>query len=349
MNKLHGHAQDAIGIVKQLNDGQIDRSGIEKIITDSANALNQPGWNIIAYYLLSHALLARGKVMYYNHLHALDSALESKSWLNKRPLYHYWFDHVNIRKSKQKPRASILVISYRLHPKTQDCLKKLQEQVSEWGEIIFVNNGAPDREFETLMPFIDTYVKLKGNAGASLPRNMGAVFSSAPLLMFIEDDGIPKPGLVKAHMRVYDHYKAVTVRGVYLADKPPFPAHYNLGNILKPAMSNQEGNSSFLSEPFFQVGGWGDDLFFGSEGRELGFRLVKSGYGYEQHLYTPDAILRHDFFRDSKHMNKRWLQTRASWILLHAMYPGEFAEYQYQWWTIDKGLLPIKEKRVKEN
>lgn len=350
LKKIYDYAKYSVNIVKQLENEQKagNKADIDNIIDESRKTLSKPGWNIIGYHLLTHAITIKGEIKSSNQVKILDSALKSKDWLNKRPLYHYWFDKVCTKNKKPKPRVSIVVISYRLHPKTKYCLKKLQKQVEKWGEIIFVNNGAPDEDFESLMPYIDTYVKLKGNAGASLPRNLGAVFSNAPLLMFIEDDGIPTPGLVKAHMSVYEHYKAVTVRGVYRAAKPPFPAHYSLGNQLKPAMNNQEGNSSFLSKPFFHVGGWGDDLFFGSEGRELGFRLVKSGYGYDQHLYTPDAVLCHDFFRDEKHMNKRWLQTRASWILLHTMYPTEFAEYQYKWWKISKGLLPVTAKPIKK-
>lgn len=348
LKKIQLTAMKAVDAAKSMQYGTLSVNEFEKLLIESKDNLNIPGWNNISFYILSHALMARENyVNTYNT--RLKAELDSRGWSKKMQLYQYWFNSVNFLRKVENAEISIVMISYRLHENTFQCLKELRKQLNGSGEIIFVNNGCLDKEFNLLMPYIDTYINLNGNSGVCISRNIGALFSHSPVLLFIEDDGIPDQNLVRAHLDVYKKYDAVIARGVYLCRKSTSPNHYYLGPRLQTAMCNKEGNCSILSDVFYRVDGWSDYLFYGSEGRELGFRLVKNGYGHEKHLYTPDAVLYHEYIRNPSHMEEKWLKIRASWLLMHAMYPEEYEDYLQQWSHIRQGIVkvePVIKKRA---
>ncbi|EFI32832.1 glycosyl transferase family 2 [Desulfonatronospira thiodismutans ASO3-1] len=341
LEQFKAAAQEEVNKAKQIKNPDHGMD-LTQIISQCERGMQKPGWDVLAFYTLSHALMASGQTKKDDRLQPLDTALKNKEWLHKRPLYHYWFDRVEFVNNQDKPEISIVMISYRPHEHTPVCLQKLREQTGDRAEIIFVNNGCPDKDFQNVHPYINTYVRLKGNAGASLPRNMGAVFADAPILLFIEDDGIAHEDLVKSHLEIYNNYKAVTVRGTYQTIQGPTPGYYYLGDKVMPSMSNLEGNSSLLTDPFFKIDGWSDYMFYGSEGRELGLRLLKAGYSYDLHLYTPKAILYHDWQRENEHMSTRKMKFFASWSLLHAMHPDEFSNFQDNWTRIMLGMIKVK-------
>ncbi|MFW6249379.1 MAG: glycosyltransferase [Bacteroidota bacterium] len=342
LEKIQAAAEQAVLTANRLKNGQLSLQEIEHIAHDAEKSLDKPGWNNISFYLHSHVLMYKRLVNTNTNIKPLESALESKGWSNKKGLYQYWFDRLDFQREVQNSKISIVIISYRLHENTMLCLKELRKQLKNSGEIIFVNNGCEDNEFASLLPYIDIYIKLKRNAGVCISRNIGAAISKSPILMFIEDDGIPDSGLINAHLSVYDKYDAVAVRGVYLCRKSATPSHYYLGPKLQPSMINKEGNSSFLSKPFFEINGWSDYLFYGSEGREISFRLIKKGYDCSKQLYTPDAILYHEHLRNHAHMEEKWLKLRASWILMYAMYPDEYADYLHKWSQIKQGIIEVE-------
>src|SRR5690606_10656319 len=137
-------------------------------------------------------------------------------------------------------------------------VKELRRQGREWVQIVFVNNGAADEDFSQLRPFIDVWVNTTKNSGAYLARNIGTLFCDAPLLLFVDDDGFPTPGFLLAHLKAHETWDLVTLRGACSQKDNKNPPHYILGKKPMVSMPTLEGNTSFPSKVFAEVGGWGD-------------------------------------------------------------------------------------------
>ena len=251
-----------------------------------------------------------------NHQDALVYNLAEKGWQIKYKLYEKVFESCTEFKKVESPTVSIVVISWRLHPDNLRNFQILGKQRNQNYELIFVDNGSKPGEFEPLKPFVDTYVRLNTNTGAYLARNVGAVFAKAPILIFLEDDGIPEHDFVEAHLRMHRKYDVIAVRGVYIpkTETPlnKMAAHYYLGDLPYPYPSNLEGNCSYRSDIFYAVGGWDDDIVFGYGGWELAIRLLEKEPDQTKQIYSPDPVIYHDFATSEAHLAEKRRKQESS-------------------------------------
>lgn len=231
-----------------------------------------------------------------------------RNWSYKLEQYQKLIEQVEYRiPSNRINNVSVIIISWRLHPDTLDNLRRLHEQRDQLDfNVIFVNNGGAYSEFQPLLEYIDTYVVLNENTGAYLARNIGALFSDAPILFFLEDDGIPDKQLLRAHYLVHQKYDVIAVQGVYLFKTEnqynEYQHHYYYGSDFFPKYSELEGNSSYNAEAFFKVGGWDDDINFGGGGVDLSIRLSEVYPQLSKQLYSPICVLLHDYVVDAAHL-----------------------------------------------
>jgi len=256
---------------------------------------------------------------------SLAEELKHKGWQQKHDIYKPVFESADRLNTIDAPAISIIVISWRLHPDNIKNFEALSHQRDQNFELIFVNNGGGESEFDVLKPFIDTSIKLNKNTGAYLARNIGAVFAKAPLLLFLEDDGIPAAGFVREHIKAHTRYDVIAVRGVYSprTDNPlnAIAEHYYLGPEPFPWYSSLEGNSSYPADIFFQVGGWNDAIAFGHGGRELSIRLSQIEPDLRKQLYCPGPVIYHDYARDKKHYRNKIARQKTTLAHLLQQYP----------------------------
>ncbi|MFW9930066.1 MAG: glycosyltransferase, partial [Candidatus Thorarchaeota archaeon] len=236
------------------------------------------------------------------HLHELKEKLHEKGWDSKYDLYKPDFNSVEYKRIVDSPNISVIVISWRLHPDTIKNFHVLEGQRDKNFELIFVNNGADEKEFSQIENYVDTYVKLNKNTGAYLARNIGAVFGKASILLFLEDDGIPCDNIIEAHLNAHAKYDIIALRGVYLpkTSNPlnKIAAHYYLGDKPRSIFADLEGNSSYNAEIFFKAGGWDDNIYFGGGGVDLSIRLLKLDNDKRKQIYSPAPVLYHDYAKD---------------------------------------------------
>jgi len=264
----------------------------------------------------------------------LEKALSEKDWSEKLPLYDKVFDGVVELRKVKSPSASIVVISWRLHPDTRINFQMLELQREEGFELIFVDNGGKQGEFDELKPFINIYVRLNSNTGAYLARNIGAIFAKAPLLIFLEDDGIPWENFVHSHLEAHHEFDTIAVRGVYIpkTGNPlnKIAKHYYLGEQCFPIFADVEGNVSYDAAAFYRVKGWDDDIRFGGGGFDLSLRLVDAEPDMRKQIYSPHPRIYHDYVRDDDHLhNKRGKQERSRQYL-HNKHP-DYDRYLKSW------------------
>lgn len=256
---------------------------------------------------------------------SLDFWLNKKSWQYKKKRYADCFKSATFLRRIESPVISIIVISWRLHPDNIKSFEILEKQRGDNFELIFVDNGGKEGEFNALKPYINTYVKLNTNTGAYLARNIGSFFAQAPILLFLEDDGIPEHNLVRAHLDLFEKYDIIACRGAYIpkTDNPmnKMQDHYYIGDKEYPTFAIVEGNTSYRAEQFFQVGGWDDEIRFGGGGLELYFRLLTIEPDKRKQIYSPLPIIYHDYARDEEHLKEKRRKQEMSFARLREKYP----------------------------
>lgn len=239
----------------------------------------------------------------------LQIKLSDLGWENKAKIYKDIFESVEYINKIESPKISIIVISWRLHRDNVKSFELLQKQRHNNFELIFVNNGADESEFEEVKKYVDTYVKLKDNTGAYLARNIGSLFAKSSLLFFLEDDGIPENNLVEAHINAHNNYDVIAVRGIYkFKSNSPFnenAAHYYLGERPFPIYADLEGNTSYRADLFHKVGGWDDEIKFGGGGVDLSIRLAEVEPDKRKQIYSPEPIIYHDYAKDEQHLKNK--------------------------------------------
>jgi len=289
---------------------------------------------------LPHAHVRRPKRLDFHQAKELDAALAKQGWSSKAPLYRPVFQSVERCRTVHNARASAIVISHRSHLDTAACLAALKATDADQFELIFVSNGAPEVDASSIQQHVDIYVRLNINTGAYLARNVGALFASAPILVFVEDDCIPYPDLLSAHVEAYEKFDCISVRGVYepKTDNPlnMLAAHYDLGNRTFPQYVVAEGNASYRSHAFYAVGGWDDQIRFGGGGTDLALRLLKIVPDMRRQIYYPRARIRHDYAVDNRHLQRKRRLQEQSFIRLQAKH----GEYRMARWIYRKYLPP---------
>lgn len=283
-----------------------------------------------------------------NPLITLNHYLSRIGWSYKLPLYSEYFEYADfIRSSQKSPDLSVVIISWRSHPDTLKNINILEKQRSAQSfEIIFVDNGASDEEFEDIRPKVDLYIKLNQNTGAYLARNIGAAFAKAPILLFLEDDGIPDIDIIKAHLSVHENYDAISVRGVYLCktDNPLNERQtvYYWGQRSFPAFVNLEGNASYRADLFYQVGGWDDKIVYGHGGLELAIRLLDIEPDKRKQIYSPLPVIYHDLVDNEEQFLRKRQQHVIAFEYLKNKHP-DLEQHREEWQTLfleEGALLP---------
>ncbi|MFW6275515.1 MAG: glycosyltransferase family 2 protein, partial [bacterium] len=241
----------------------------------------------------------------FRQVQLLYHKLKNVGWDDKYELYSKKIEYTKFINTVSDPAISIIVVSWRLHPDTLKNFEILQQQRDQKFELIFVNNGADDKEFLKLEPFIDTYVKLNDNTGPCFARNFGAVFAKAPIVCFLEDDGIPENNYIKSHLFAHGKYDIHACFGSYFPKtKNPLNAratHYFRGLEPFPCPIGLEGNTSIKSSIFYSTGGWDEDIFIMRDGLALSLRIAKYDNDLRKIIYFPYSLIYHDYARDDKH------------------------------------------------
>src|SRR5690606_23688182 len=114
------------------------------------------------------------------------------------------------------PEISIVIIAHEVRP---DCVRALEALRREQGcrfELVYVLHGSGAADPAKVSPLVDVLVTLRENTGAYFARNVGAVFAAGPILLFLDDDAIPADGCAAAHLREFNEYDVIAVRGAIL-------------------------------------------------------------------------------------------------------------------------------------
>jgi GT2 family glycosyltransferase/peptidoglycan/xylan/chitin deacetylase (PgdA/CDA1 family) len=207
------------------------------------------------------------------------------------------------------PRISVVVPTHERRAAVVAHLQAFEQQRYEDGfEVVVVDDGSRDgtaAALRALAPRFPLQVLEQPHAGAAAARNHGARAARGDLLLFLDDDMEPDPGLLAAHDRRHREGADAVVghMPVHAATPPSFLArgsrHWvehrraTLSGATAPLPGSNflTGQASVSRRWFERIGGF-DEAFnragsYGREDTDFGLRLERAG---GRLVYEPEAI-----------------------------------------------------------
>ncbi len=203
-------------------------------------------------------------------------------------------------------------------------------------EVIVVDDGSPVPPRDVVAAFESRYpIRLltKENGGLASARNAGAAAASGDLLLFLDDDILPCPEFLEAHLAAHEaHPKAVALGALphpLEHRRDPFlyylerVRHYDLflryGSAERIPLPPLNGNSSLARTAFLEAGGY-DVSFsgYGGEDTEMGYRLLRRGMTF---VYAPAARGWHYHAKDYAAYRKDMYASGVTMVAIVRRYP----------------------------
>jgi glycosyltransferase involved in cell wall biosynthesis len=210
------------------------------------------------------------------------------------------------RRTVRDPKATLVVVSYRAKEYLLECLRHLQGQTLRGElpyEILLADSGGLEPLRDRYGTSVDVELRLRPGLPLNVARNAAMAWARAPLVAYIDDDGLVAPDWLERALAVFEDPSVVVARGrIVPKDHPYFNAfvvHYDRGDAIWDDDSlGTEGNMMVRRMPYLAVGGFPDD-FYGAEGLYLVYALKKA-FPSGRAVYAPDVVMRHDYCRSMR-------------------------------------------------
>ena len=236
--------------------------------------------------------------------------------------------------------VSVVVPTYNRGPQLEALLTSLLDQDAGGlaYEIVVVDNNSTDdtRKIVEAVAGGDPQGRLRyvfePRQGVSYARNTGVAHTTAPIIVFLDDDGVPGPDWVRAMKRAFDEHPEVDCIGGritprWVHPRPSWLTGAHWGPIAvqdRPTaayLNMQQASACLLSanlgcrrEAFNAVGGFSPE-YPRNQDREFELRLWRAG---RQGLYLPDMNVTVDVppQRLTRRYHRRWQATTGHYHAL---------------------------------
>jgi glycosyltransferase involved in cell wall biosynthesis len=277
-----------------------------------------------------------------------------------RPVSNFLFDSAP-RPLDYPVQFSIIIPTYNRSRLLSLCLAALAQQTepADHFEVIVVVDGSTDDTREMLSRLETPYrlrVRVQANRGPGPARNAGFAGAAGDYCLFLDDDIVAGPELVRAHLRLQRERPGVVGLG-RVATTPIKTAHGFVRHRAQEwtRLSQQNNRPTFLAcwganvcaprKALEAVGGFADDLRY-SEDVELGYRLEGFGLsfafveaGHARQLYDKDF---HSLAIDTENLGAAAVELSRRHPALRALLPvGAFNRYRWAA-AIRRLTLPFK-------
>lgn len=222
---------------------------------------------------------------------------DAAAWLARyRPLVAEELVHRNL----VAPRVSAIVVAWRSADRVVGCLEHLRAQQGlsrDELEVILLDNGGLEAARPAFPELVDVELRMARNVGLCPARNLGAALAKAPVISFIDDDGLVAPDYFRNALRHLIDPSIVALRSrIRFKEHRYFTAlatHYDRGEQVLDDCLVTEGSSVLKRDTYFAIGGFGDKLS-PYEGLDFSFRL-RAEHPELRIVYAPDVVMRHDY------------------------------------------------------
>ena len=189
---------------------------------------------------------------------------------------------------------------------------------ADWECVVVSNNSTDDTvarfgDFAARYPGLNLRLVTEDGPGVSYARNRGIAETSAPLLVFIDDDERINPGFLRAYADFFDAHPDAVVAGgriiaEYVTGRPAWLSKYtempianpmDFGDAVRPFPAGRApggGNMAFRRSAALRYGGFDPSLgrvgrmLIGGEENDFFERLMRGG---ETCWYVPGAVMWH--------------------------------------------------------
>jgi len=217
----------------------------------------------------------------------------------------------------QAPDISVIIPTRNRASLLLETLAALEDQTAPRHrfEVVVVDDGSTDGTAEQIaarqIPLRLRVIK-NGGEGVAAARNAGAAAARGRVLLFVDDDVLPMPTLVSAHLAQHNAATPTVVIGLLApSDGSHQPAwarweadrlnhHYRaMGRGLRPPAGRRlySGNFSVDRQLFLDCGGF-DTTMPRAEDVDLGYRLEAAGARF---VHCPEAAGTHRGLHDFVH------------------------------------------------
>lgn len=154
-------------------------------------------------------------------------------------------------------------------------------------EALIVDNASADGGPEEAQARYDwvRVLRLETNQGIMIPRNLGIREARGDLVFSLDDDGRFDFGALPLMLREFDVDPRVAVVGgkvINLPDADVFNLAFEPHRPSEPRMYQsfrfRGGNAIMRKTAMLEIGGLPERFFYGSEERDIAYRLFKHGY-----------------------------------------------------------------------
>jgi len=219
-------------------------------------------------------------------------------------------DRVRLAPSAEEPSVTVIIPTHERREqlrRTLSCLD-LEYQRGARFEVIVGIDGSSDgtgnmlSELRTAYPLRFTTV---AHRGASAARNAAIARATGDVLLFIDDDALPQPGIFERHLAVHRRDRSAVVIGRMGAtpggrlpawldwEAAMLARHYArivAGTVTPGWREFFTANASVRREHVLAVGGF-DERFIRAQDIELGRRLAVRGLRF---YFASDAVIHHE-------------------------------------------------------
>ncbi len=208
------------------------------------------------------------------------------------------------------PSWSFVVVTWRMGAPLLACLDRILSQRGlsrDQIELIVVNNGELEVDDEALRARADVLITMSLNVGCSTGRNVGAAWANAPLLSFIDDDGLVGLEYALNAARHLSDPAIVALRGRVIPARHPYfttlAGHYDRGPHVIDEHLTAEGTMAIRRPTFITAGGFPEGMV-GHEGLHLSYNILRAS-PRARIIYAPDVTLAHDYMQSWRHFVKK--------------------------------------------
>lgn len=212
--------------------------------------------------------------------------------------------------AQMTPSVSVIVPTYNRRARLQRLLQALDDDYAAGPrfEVVVIVDGATD-DTETMLaalrPSYPLRVLRQPNRGPAAARNRGVAEAAGEVLVFLDDDVLPTPGLIRRHLAVHARDDAAVAIGPMLAppDQRLAPwlaweaaalekqyAAMQAGRFAPTPRQFYTANASVRRAHVLAAGGF-NETFTRAEDVELAYRLADRGLRF---YFLPDAAVLHE-------------------------------------------------------
>lgn len=218
-------------------------------------------------------------------------------------------------------RLSLIIPTHNRSERLIAALESVMRQdlpAADWECVVVSNNSTDDTatrfgDFAARYPGLNLRLVTEDGPGVSFARNRGIAETSAPLLVFIDDDERINPGFLRAYADFFDAHPDAVVAGgriiaEYVTGRPAWLSKYtempianpmDFGDAVRPFPAGRVpggGNMAFRRSAALRYGGFDPSLgrvgrmLIGGEENDFFERLMRGG---ETCWYVPGAVMWH--------------------------------------------------------